>query len=139
KTMKSLRLYWRHLPAALAVTLTLAACGGGAPPPDEGAANQAPAVAEAQSAANGSDTTVNVVAKNMSFTLDRTEVRPGTITFVVTNQDHMPHDFRIEGNGQEWKTALLDPGESESLTVTLVSGTYNYICTVPGHGIIMKG
>lgn len=84
--------------------------------------------------------TVNVTAKDFSYTLDQTAIRAGTITFTVQNAGTMAHDFVLEVNGVEQKTPLLDPGQSATLKVTLSPGTYNYRCTVPGHDILgMKG
>ncbi len=84
--------------------------------------------------------TVNVVAQDMKFALDASQANPGTITFVVRNNDHMPHDFSISGNGVDEKTPMIDPGETARLEVTLESGNYSYMCTVPGHALLgMKG
>jgi uncharacterized cupredoxin-like copper-binding protein len=85
-------------------------------------------------------TTVNVTARNFAFSFDVTEAKAGTITFVVKNEGTMPHDFEIRGSGVRQKTNLLEPGETESLTVDLQPGTYTYVCTVPGHDSLgMKG
>ena len=82
---------------------------------------------------NGSGITVNVSAREFSFSLDATEVEAGTVTFVVQNQGTMEHDFAIRGNGVEEKTSQIHPGESTTLTVVLQPGTYPYLCTIPGH------
>ena len=36
-------------------------------------------------------------------------------------------------------TKLLGPGESDTITFTLEAGTYDYICSFPGHYALMKG
>jgi uncharacterized cupredoxin-like copper-binding protein len=52
----------------------------------------------------------------------------------------MQHDFAIQANGIEQKSAMLNSGQSTTLSVTLEPGTYTYRCTVPGHEILgMKG
>lgn len=79
---------------------------------------------------------VNVTAQEFEFRLDATQSGPGTITFVVTNTGHMPHDFAISGNGVDARTPMLDPGETARLEVTLEPGEYEYVCTVPGHAIL---
>jgi uncharacterized cupredoxin-like copper-binding protein len=85
-------------------------------------------------------TTVNVTTRELAFTLDTTQANAGTITFVVTNNGHAPHDFALKGNGVNEKTPLIQPGGSESLTVELKPGTYEFECTVPGHaGAGMRG
>lgn len=36
-------------------------------------------------------------------------------------------------------TKLLGPGESDTIKFTLAKGTYDYICSFPGHYALMKG
>ncbi len=113
----------------LLLSVVLAGCNGGS----------TPSAGAALPPTTGS-TTVNVTAKDFSYTLDQTAASAGTITFAVQNAGTMAHDFAIEVNGVEQKTPLLDPGQSATLQVTLPPGTYNYRCTVPGHDILgMKG
>lgn len=89
---------------------------------------------------SGDNLTVNVVALEFKFTLDTSQARPGTITFVVRNDGHMQHDFAIDGNGVDEKTPMIDPGETATLEVTLESGSYSYAYTVPGHAAMgMRG
>ena len=52
------------------------------------------------------------------------------VTFVVTNNGAMPHDFSVNG---EQGTALLDPGQSETLVVSGLDADTQAWCTVPGH------
>jgi uncharacterized cupredoxin-like copper-binding protein len=82
-------------------------------------------------------TTVNVKAKEFSFTLSRKSAPHGKVTFKVVNKGKVKHDFKIAGK----KTPMLKPGKSATLTVTLKKGKkYPYICTVPGHAAAgMKG
>jgi plastocyanin len=90
--------------------------------------------------ANGSGTTLHVVMTGFAFALDASQVRAGTMTFLVKNDGPMPHDFAIQGNGVDQKTAMLKPGHTASLTVDLKPGTYTYKCTMPGHALLgMKG
>ena len=74
-------------------------------------------------------TKVTVAASEFKFALSKKTVRAGTVTFVVTNKGKVGHDFKIAGK----KTALLQPGKSATLKVTLKKGKYAYLCTVPGH------
>jgi plastocyanin len=63
------------------------------------------------------------------------ELRAGKYTFVAHNAGKVPHDLAIEGPhvaGTD-KTALIQPGGSAKLTVSLEAGTYTLYCTVPGH------
>ena len=49
----------------------------------------------------------------------------------------MPHGIAIQGHGS---SAVVDPGETSTLTATLKQGTYTFLCPVPGHAAAgMKG
>jgi uncharacterized cupredoxin-like copper-binding protein len=81
-------------------------------------------------------TAVTVTATEFHFKLSKTSVPHGSVTFTVTNKGHVGHDFKIGGK----KTALISPGKSGKLTVTLKKGKAAYLCTVPGHAAAgMKG
>jgi uncharacterized cupredoxin-like copper-binding protein len=74
----------------------------------------------------------------LAFKLSKSSMVPsGTVTFKVTNKGNLPHDFKVGTK----KTAMLSPGKSATLTVTLKKGKkYPYLCTVPGHAAAgMKG
>jgi uncharacterized cupredoxin-like copper-binding protein len=95
--------------------------------------------ASAQNATAAASTTVTVTAGKPSeykFTLSKSSVKAGTVVFKVVNKGKIPHDFSIGGK----KTALLKPGKSGTLSVTLKKGSNAYKCTVPGHAQAgMKG
>ena len=84
-------------------------------------------------------TTVTVTAgkpSELRFTLSKTSVAKGAVTFKVTNKGKSTHDFKIAGK----KTKLLAPGKSATLAVTLKAGKAPFLCTVPGHAAAgMKG
>jgi uncharacterized cupredoxin-like copper-binding protein len=97
-------------------------------------------------------TTVNVTAGKPSefrFVLSKKVFPHGTVTFRMKNGGAIPHDLKIcasprgglanscSGKG----TKLISPGQSTTLTYTFkVKGTYEYLCTVPGHAAAgMKG
>jgi uncharacterized cupredoxin-like copper-binding protein len=81
-------------------------------------------------------TTVAVAASEFKFVLSKKIVPAGTVTFVVSNKGHVPHDFKIKGK----KTAMLAPGKKATLKVVLPKGKFPYVCTVPGHAAAgMKG
>ncbi|MBV8066199.1 MAG: cupredoxin domain-containing protein [Actinobacteria bacterium] len=86
---------------------------------------------------HASATSVKVVAVEFKFTLTPSAVStPGPVTFTLVNKGHVAHDFKIAGK----TTALIQPGKSTKLTVTLKAGKYPYLCTVPGHAAAgMKG
>jgi uncharacterized cupredoxin-like copper-binding protein len=81
-------------------------------------------------------TSVSVTAKEFKFTLSKASVPHGKVAFKVVNKGKLAHDFSIAGH----KTALIKPGKSATLTVTLKKGSWAYKCTVPGHAAAgMKG
>jgi uncharacterized cupredoxin-like copper-binding protein len=79
---------------------------------------------------------VTVTATEFHFKLSAASAPHGTVTFVLVNKGHLGHDFKIAGK----KTAVIGPGKTAKLTVTLKPGKYAYSCTVPGHAAAgMKG
>ncbi|HEY6784728.1 MAG TPA: hypothetical protein VI159_07235, partial [Gemmatimonadales bacterium] len=52
------------------------------------------------------------------------------VSFVVTNAGSIPHAFEVEGRGVEQETAVIQPGDSAELTVTLRAGKYEVYCPV---------
>jgi uncharacterized cupredoxin-like copper-binding protein len=49
----------------------------------------------------------------------------------VTNKGLLQHDFTLEDT--DYATDLLDPEDTQTITVNLKAGDYTYYCTVPGH------
>jgi plastocyanin len=83
-----------------------------------------------------STATVTVTATEFKFAVSPTTVKHGTVTFDVVNKGKIAHNFQIDGK----TTALLSPGKSAKLTVTLKAGKYPYKCTVDAHATLgMKG
>jgi uncharacterized cupredoxin-like copper-binding protein len=79
---------------------------------------------------------IKVTATEFKFALSTKSVAHGSVTFTVVNKGKLAHDFKIGGK----KTAMLAPGKSGKVTVTLKAGKFPYLCTVPGHAAAgMKG
>jgi|1185.fasta_scaffold248201_2 uncharacterized cupredoxin-like copper-binding protein len=90
-------------------------------------------------------TTVTVTAGKPSefgFRLSTKTFKHGSVTFKVTNGGSIPHDFKICTSAKGGTanacagtvTMLLSPGASATLThVFKTQGSYEYLCTVPGH------
>ena len=89
---------------------------------------------------------------SLKFTLSPKTFKHGKVTFKVTNKDTsgIAHDFKwctkpvtnASANSCVGKgTATIGQGASATLTVTILkAGTYEYLCTVPGHAAAgMKG
>jgi nitrite reductase (NO-forming) len=49
----------------------------------------------------------------------------------VTNIGAAAHDFVVDALGI--KTPMLNPGDSETVTINAAAGEYEYYCSVPGH------
>ncbi len=63
-----------------------------------------------------------------------TTLPAGPATLKVSNVGTMPHNLEIKGMGidQKWGT-LLNPGESQTLSLTLIPGAYQVFCPVGNH------
>ena len=88
----------------------------------------------------------------LAFKVSQTSSIPaGKVVFKVVNVGKIPHTFEIcltpttaasnTCKGKGVKTPLLQPGKSATITVSLTKkGTYEFLCTVPGHAAAgMKG
>ena len=89
-------------------------------------------------------------ATEFKFKLSKVALKKGIVAFKVTNGGNLPHDFKVCSSNKGTLTAttctgrstpLVSPGQSNTLRVTFLrSGTYEYLCTVPGHAAAgMKG
>ncbi|MFC8507362.1 plastocyanin/azurin family copper-binding protein [Streptomyces sp. NPDC057411] len=122
--------------SAGALAALLAACGDGGggtgsgtpPPPPPAATTPGPATP-----ANPGTTQVKADLADFRITLSQKTFEPGAYSFTVKNTGHHDHALEIEGPGGENKTKTLGPGESDTLKVTLKSGTYEVYCPVDGH------
>jgi manganese oxidase len=73
---------------------------------------------------------LQVLLKDLDIEPPTLEAHPGSLTIEVTNQGQTAHNFALEGVA----TPMLQPGQSATLEVpSLQSGTYEFICEVPGH------
>jgi len=75
-------------------------------------------------------TTVTVNMVEYAFQLSQSTMPSGKITFIINNKGNEVHNFAILGNRAG---AQIAPGTSETWTVSLPPGTYNYQCDVPFH------
>jgi len=87
--------------------------------------------------------TVAVSETEFKIAAPAQKVPPGEVTFAVKNVGKIGHDLVVSGPGVTGaaKTALLSPGQSAKLTVTLAAGSYTLYCSVPGHraaGMVAK-
>ena len=75
-------------------------------------------------------TTVTVGMFEYRFDLTQSTIPSGQVTFVIVNKGQQVHNFSITGIKVG---KLLAPGQSETWTVALPPGSYNYQCDVPFH------
>ena len=100
--------------AVLAAALSLTACGG--------ESGHAPAVSQEQ--------TVQVKVTDDHIQMP-TELPAGMAMFEVTNAGTHEHSFGITGpGGDKVLEKNLQPGETETLEMTLDAGTYRIYCPV---------
>ena len=89
-------------------------------------------------------------ATEFKFKLSKVALKKGIVAFKVTNGGNLPHDFKVCSSNKGTITANtctgrstpeVSPGQTNTLRVTFLrSGTYEYLCTVPGHAAAgMKG
>ena len=110
------------------------------------------AVPVAQARPTRAATTVTVTEgkpTEFKFTLSVKSVKHGAVTFKVTNKGALGHDFKVctapvksaaattcAGKG----TGVLTSGSSTLKITFKKAGTYEYLCSVPGHAAAgMKG
>jgi uncharacterized cupredoxin-like copper-binding protein len=79
--------------------------------------------------------TVQLAAKEFLFIPKEVSATSGHVTFVVQNQGAIEHDLVVAGPGGNTiaELAIIEPGETSTLNVTLPPGTYTLYCNLPGH------
>jgi uncharacterized cupredoxin-like copper-binding protein len=105
-------------------------------------------VAPSALARSGSKTLISKVTvtagkpAEFHFIVAPSTVKRGIIVFKITNKGKLPHDFKLcskasssLGNSCNGRSSgQMSPGQSKTLRVTVLrKGTYEYLCTVPGH------
>ena len=82
------------------------------------------------------ETTVNIDAREFSFTLSQSSAPAGIIHFVIKNIGKISHNFVIAGQ----QSLVISAGKTGTLDVTLTKGKYKYLCSITGHAALgMKG
>jgi uncharacterized cupredoxin-like copper-binding protein len=128
----------RHFAAvfvvAAALAMPIAGCGGG--DDDDSADTGGAAEASTTTGAVGPDThTVDLSAADFKFNPSEVTLKRGDVTFKLTNDGQAPHALEIEDvNGQDEETeGEVQPGDSQTLTVNMPPGTYEFYCPVGNH------
>lgn len=73
---------------------------------------------------------VAVQLSEWTIVVPATAVHPGPTRFIVANTGSVPHGIEVEGEGIEKRIALIQPGTTDTLPVTLKSGRYELYCPV---------
>ena len=110
---------------ATAIALVATACSGGD--------GDAPASGDGEAA--GGPVAVEVMLSDFAIEPANIEVPAGSdITFTVMNHGQSPHTFGLVVGGETIETPNIDADGSATLEVpALEAGTYDTLCTVPGH------
>jgi uncharacterized cupredoxin-like copper-binding protein len=119
---------------AIAIPLSLSACGGGDDTSSTtAAATTTESTTEASGGGGGAGGSVDI--SETEYKLDPADptVSAGTVTLNVSNDGATTHNLEIEGNGVEEETEDLQPGSSGKLSVDLQPGTYEIYCAIDGH------
>lgn len=69
-------------------------------------------------------------ASDLAFSTQALTVKAGQVTLALANTDAVPHTFTVRELDLDISAG---GGEAARATFTAVPGTYDYICTIPGH------
>jgi uncharacterized cupredoxin-like copper-binding protein len=110
----------------------------------------APAAKSSHAALVQNVTVAVTKAAEFKFKVSKVALKKGVVAFKFTNGGNLPHDLKVCSSNKGTiaantcsgrSTPLVSPGQSNTLRVTFLrSGTYEYMCSVPGHAAAgMKG
>jgi plastocyanin len=93
-----------------------------------------------EAAATPADTagalTVILTEWNVRLARDTIDTSDGPTRFRARNNGQYPHILEVEGQGQEWMTDTIPPGDWAELEARLQPGTYEVYCPIEGeHGV----
>jgi plastocyanin len=77
------------------------------------------------------DGKITIEAFDIHFDVGDIMTKPGPLTITLVNEGSLEHTLRIEDKDFELK--VTSKGDTDTGTVTLEPGTYEYDCTIPGH------
>lgn len=114
--------------AIVAVAAALVACGSGAGGGGHDGADEVQI----------SDDALRVLGTDaLLFEPDELSAPAGQIELALTCEDGINHNLVIIATGDE--VAVCAPGGTGVGSIELDAGTYEFVCTVPGHSATMRG
>lgn len=120
----------RRLLALMAVVaLISAACGGDSDEPAAQSGQRPTTTAERGGAGPGS--TLELTAQGIAFDKAALRASPGAVSIRFHNQDQgIPHNLHVSGTGLDDKTEIEAGPTTQTLDLSLRTGTYSYVCDV---------
>src|SRR3989442_1283060 len=73
---------------------------------------------------------VSVRLSEWKVELSQQTIAAGAVRFAVTNAGSIPHGFEVTGQGLEKEIETIQPGSSDTLTLSLKPGSYELYCPV---------
>ena len=123
---------WSLVLTSVFVAILVAAaagCGGGSSSSSE-------STTPTTGAGEASGTTLTLAADptgKLAFDKSELTAPAGKVTIVMTNDSSVDHDIAIEGNGVEETGAVVNDGQTSTVSADLQPGTYTFYCSVDGH------
>ena len=73
---------------------------------------------------------VDATLAEWSVTLSQDSVAAGALAFNIRNTGSMVHRFEVEGNGEEWESEDINPGDEVTMSLNLTPGVYEVYCPI---------
>jgi plastocyanin len=123
---------------AMALTLTIAACGDDADDPTADTAGSGAPATTPSGTPPGDGSALKISAEDKAgLKFDKSELTAsaGEVTITMDNPDGngMPHDVAIEGDGVDASGEVVQPGGTSEVSADLKPGTYTFYCSVGQH------
>ena len=83
---------------------------------------------------DGDVRTVEATLTEWSVALAQDSVAAGAIAFNVRNAGSVVHRFEVEGNGEEWASEGINPGDDVTMSLALTPGVYEVYCPIVTDG-----
>jgi len=97
-----------------------------------GGAAEAPATEEQAAPAGNAATEVSVDTVELAFQPKELTIAANTdAKITITNKGVLQHDFHVDQ--LDITSKMLNPGDTDTVTINAAPGTYQFWCTVPGH------